>query len=119
MQVRRLAFEVVLEAHKRQEDVLNAQPVSVQEQLGRLANAWELYPVQALSSVQTGASSLVQDNLGEQLHQVLSRSSLSTQEAPRTALAIWSEITVALNGLYKNNLNIKTSRARHSSTFAR
>lgn len=100
MQVQHLASEVVLEAHKQQVDVLNAQPILEPKQLGPAVDASELYPIQGLSFRLTVASSSAQDSLVEQLHQVLLGSSLSVQEAPQTALAIWSEIKDSLNGLY-------------------
>lgn len=112
MQVQHLASEVALEVHKQQVDVLNAQPIWEPKQLGPAVDALELYPIQGLSFGPTAASSLAQDNLVEQLHQVLLGSLLSIQEAPQTAQAIWSEIKDSLNGLYPNISNQKTSTGR-------
>lgn len=97
------AFEVVLKEHTQPVDVLNAQPILVPKQQGLAVDALVLYQVQAQSFVQTAASSLVQGNPVEQLHQVLSRSSQSIQEALRTALATSSEVTTSLNDLYQQH----------------
>lgn len=112
MRVQHLASEVVLEAHKQQVDVLNAQPILEPTQLGPAVDALELYPIQGLSFGQTAASSLAQDNLVEQLHLVLLGSLLSIPEAPQTALAIWSEIENSVNGLYQDISNQETSTGR-------
>lgn len=92
MQVQHLVSSVALEVHKQQVDVPSAQPILEPKQLGLAVDASELYPIQGLSFRLTVASSLAQDNLVEQLHQVLSGSSLSVPEAPQIAPAIWSEI---------------------------
>lgn len=90
MQVQHLASEVDPEVHKQQVDALSAQPIWVPKQLGLVAGAWELYPIQEQSFVQIGAVALARDNLVEPRHLGLSVNSQSIPIVPQIALATWS-----------------------------
>lgn len=90
MQVPHLASEVDPEAHKQQVDAPSAQPILEPEQLGLVADAWELYPIQAQSFVRIGVVALAQDNFVEQHHLRLSVNSQSIPTVPQTVLATLS-----------------------------
>lgn len=84
------AVEAVPEAHQQPMDVLNAQPIWVLMLPGQIVDAWELYPAQEQSFVQTEVVFLAQDTLGGQPHLELSMNLQSTLKAPQIARATWS-----------------------------